>query len=327
MVRRAEPVPLSLDAEEYLSYLSVERGRAASSIRAYRGDLRAYETYLNERGVGVGDVSPRVVEEYLAGLAAAGRAPASRARALAAIRGLHAFALDERGAVRDPTADIEGPRRPDALPKALSEGEVLRLIAAVRGDGATERRDRAILELLYASGARISELTGCSLADLDPDAGLLRLFGKGAKERIVPVGSMALSAVADYLSPAGRARLVAGRKLRRDDADALFVSARGARMSRQAAWAVVRRHALIAGLADKVTPHVLRHSCATHLLDHGADIRVVQEFLGHASITTTQVYTKISQEHLQRAYQAAHPRARAQPGRLKREDAEVVRAK
>jgi len=308
---RAVRAPLSLDAEEYLAYLSAERGRAASSIASYRRDLLAYEEFLGRHGTRLADATPEVVEEYLRVLEQAGKAPATRARALAAIRGLHGFAHAERSAPADPTPLVAAPRVPAGLPKPLTEEEVERLLAAVDGDGARARRDRAVLEVLYATGARISELVGLSLGDLDLEARLVRLFGKGAKERIVPIGSPAVASVQAWLAPGGRAALVAGRRQRRDDADAVFVSARGRRLDRQAAWTIVHGAALRAGLAAKVSPHVLRHSCATHLLDHGADIRVVQELLGHASITTTQVYTKVSQEHLHRAYRAAHPRALA----------------
>ncbi len=308
---RAERAPLSLDAEEYLAYLAVERGRAASSISSYRRDLLAYEEFLARRDLALAQATPEVLEEYLRVLEQAGRAPATRARALAAIRGLHGFAHAERAAPADPTPLVAAPRVPAGLPKPLTEDEVEMLLAAVSGDGARARRDRAVLEVLYATGARISELVGLSLGDLDLDAHLVRLFGKGAKERIVPIGSPAVASVQAWLGPGGRPELVARRRQGRDDADAVFVSTRGRRLDRQAAWAVVRAAAVRSGLAAKVSPHVLRHSCATHLLDHGADIRVVQELLGHASITTTQVYTKVSQEHLHRAYRAAHPRAGA----------------
>jgi integrase/recombinase XerD len=306
----AHETPLSADAEEYLSYLAVERGRAANSVLSYRRDLASYERYLAGRRLALGDVTPAVVDEYLGALAAAGRAASSRARAFAAIRGLHAFCLDERGAVLDPTGDVEGPRVPEGVPKALSEAEVELLLGSVVGDDPRARRDRAILELLYATGIRISELAGLSIADLDAPGGIVRVLGKGSKERIVPVGRFALAALAAWLGPGGRPRLAANKRRARPDAQAMFLSTRGRRMSRQAVWTVVNTCARRVGLADRVTPHVLRHSFATHLLDHGADIRVVQELLGHASITTTQVYTKVSQEHLRRAYLAAHPRAR-----------------
>jgi len=184
------------------------------------------------------------------------------------------------------------------------------LLAAPVGDEPLAVRDRAILELLYATGARISELAGLSPGDVDDKGGLVRLLGKGSKERVVPVGRFALQALARWVGPNARGKLLARSDRRRSDAGALFVSSRGRRMSRQAIWRVVNESARRVGLADKVTPHVLRHSFATHLLDHGADIRVVQELLGHASITTTQVYTRVSQDHLRRAYLAAHPRAR-----------------
>ncbi|HXZ82335.1 MAG TPA: site-specific tyrosine recombinase XerD [Acidimicrobiales bacterium] len=301
---------LSADAEEYLSYLAVERGRAPNSIISYRRDLAAYERHLAGRKIALRDVAPATIEEYLAALATSGLAASSRARALAAIRGLHAFCLDERGAASDPSCEVEGPRVPEGVPKALSEAEVTRLLGSVVGDDPRARRDRAILELLYATGIRISELAGLALADLDRGRGVVRVLGKGSKERLVPVGRYALAALAAWLGPAGRASLVGDRTLARADAEALFLSTRARRMSRQAVWTVVNTCARRVGLADRVTPHVLRHSFATHLLDHGADIRVVQELLGHASITTTQVYTKVSQEHLRRVYLAAHPRAR-----------------
>jgi integrase/recombinase XerD len=306
-VDRAARPPLSEDAEEFLSYLSVERGRSPNSIIAYRHDLVGYEEFLRGRGASLTASTPRLIEDYLAFLRASGLRPASMSRALVAIRGLHRFTLDERGATSDPSALVERRPIPAGIPKPLSEEEIARLLATV-GDDARARRDRAILELLYASGLRISELCGLSPSDLDLEARLVRVLGKGSKERIVPVGRPAIAAVVAWLSPSGRATMLAERP-RRDDADALFISARGRRMSRQAAYEVVRHHATGAGLSDKVSPHVLRHSFATHLLDHGADIRVVQELLGHASISTTQIYTRVSQEHLHRAYLAAHPRA------------------
>jgi integrase/recombinase XerD len=200
---------------------------------------------------------------------------------------------------------------PQGLPKALAEEDVARLLDAVVGDDPVARRDRAMLELLYGTGMRISELVGLSLGDLAQDEGLLRAFGKGARERLVPIGRCAGAALTRWLGPGGRDRMVPGRWRRRSDAEALFLNTRGGRISRQGAWGVVRRYGDLVGLGPELTPHVLRHSCATHLLDHGADIRVVQELLGHASVATTQVYTKVSAERLRAAYNAAHPRARA----------------
>lgn len=301
---------LSLDAEEYLSYLAVERGRAPASISSYRRDLEAYETFLSGRGLTVHNVKPRVIEDYLAFLVASGRRASSNARALSVIRGLHRFCEDERGGPPDPSLGVSGPRLPSPIPKALAEAEIESLLASPVGDAPRARRDRAILELMYATGVRISELCCLRIADLDLERGLALVFGKGSKERIVPVGRPARQAVAEWLAPGGRPAMAPERWARRVDEEALFITTRGRRMSRQAAWTVVRCAAERVGLAGKVTPHVLRHSCATHLLEHGADIRVVQELLGHAAITTTQVYTKVSGDLLRRAYEEAHPRAR-----------------
>ncbi|MGH9297091.1 MAG: site-specific tyrosine recombinase XerD, partial [Acidimicrobiales bacterium] len=301
---------LSTDCEEYLSYLSVERGRAPASISSYRRDLASYEEFLQARGLGLFEVSPRVVEDYLAFLAASGRRATSNARALSAIRGLHRFCEDERGLGPDPTDGIRGPRLPQPIPKALNEEDIVRLLDSVTGDRPAARRDRAILELMYATGMRISELTGLRLGDIDFDRGLAIVFGKGSKERIVPFGRPAARALSAWLEIGGRPAMAPARWARRSDEEALFISSRGRCMSRQSVWLVVRHAAERAGLSDKVSPHVLRHSCATHLLEHGADIRVVQELLGHAAITTTQVYTKVSGDLLKAAYEQAHPRAR-----------------
>jgi len=304
---------LSQDAEEFLSYLVVERGRAKNSISAYRHDLGSYEDFLRARGVDLLKVTTPIVEDYLGFLRASGLRATSRARALAAIRGLHQFCVDERGAVVDPTAEIEGPRVPSAIPKALSEKEVGELLAATSDQDARSLRNRAMLEVLYATGIRISELVNLSLGDLDCDSALLRVFGKGSKERIVPVGSYAMKALECWYRAGGRPTFVPLQWSRREDANAIFLSSRGRRMNRQGAWVAIHAVAERAGLGERVSPHVLRHTFATHLLGHGADIRVVQELLGHSSITTTQVYTKVSPEHLARAYFEAHPRARGTP--------------
>ena len=199
---------------------------------------------------------------------------------------------------------------PQGLPKALSEPEVERLLGAVVGEDAVARRDRAILEVLYGTGLRISELVGLSLSDISLDEALLRAFGKGSKERVVPLGRLARQALSSWLSPSGRGAFAPERWARRGDAEAVFLNARGGRLSRQGAWGIVRRYGERAGLAGRLTPHVLRHSCATHMLDRGADIRAVQELLGHASISTTQVYTRVSTERLRQVYDQAHPRAK-----------------
>ncbi len=196
------------------------------------------------------------------------------------------------------------------LPKPLSEAEVESLLASVVGNTPLERRDRAILEVLYGTGIRISELVGLSLGDVDLTDRVMRVFGKGSHERVVPIGRMAADALSEWLARSGRGALVPERWARRGDAEAVFLNARGGRLSRQGAWGIVRTYADRVGLGDRLSPHVLRHSCATHMLDHGADIRVVQELLGHASVATTQVYTLVSAERLRSVYENAHPRAR-----------------
>jgi integrase/recombinase XerD len=235
-------------------------------------------------------------------------APASIARALAAVRSFHRFCAEEELLDTDPSEDVASPRVPQGIPKALSEADVGSLLAAVPGDGPRPQRDRAILETLYGGGVRISELVGLDLGDLDLPSGLARVLGKGAKERVVPIGRGAREALEEYLT-SGRPLLDRARN--RADRSAVFLNARGGRLTRQGAWLVVRSAGDRAGLQGRLHPHVLRHSCATHMLDRGADIRVVQELLGHASLSTTQVYTRVSPERLLAVYEAAHPRAHA----------------
>jgi integrase/recombinase XerD len=298
---------LPLEAEEYLSWLVSEKGRARNTVSAYRRDLEAYCGWLGRRTLG--EVTPGTIQDYVAALRSAGKAPSSVARALVAVRSLHKFLADEGELPVDPGRAVDAPRVPRGLPKALSEAEVTMLLDAVVGAEPRDLRDRAILEVLYGCGLRISELTGLSLGDLDLEGGSLRAFGKGSKERIVPLVGMAAQALRQWLSSQGRGALEPDRWARRGDAEAVFLNARGGRLSRQGAWLVVTKYGDRVGLGEKLTPHVLRHSCATHLLDHGADIRVVQELLGHASISTTQLYTLVSQDRLRSAWASAHPRA------------------
>lgn len=304
-------VVLSVEAEEYLSWLAVERGRAPNTLASYRRDLRAYEAALAAVGRTPLDATPEDIEEHLAKLRASAHSPASTTRAASTVRGLHRFLVDEGLAVADPTADLDAGRVPRRLPKALSEAEAVRLVEAAGATTPAGRRDRALLEVLYGTGARISEAVGLNLADLSAADGLVRLYGKGSKERLVPLGRHARSAMNYWLSTEGRGRMEPRRWQRRGDAEAVFLNARGGRLSRQGAFNIVGRHAEAAGLGGRVSPHVLRHSCATHMLASGADIRVVQELLGHVSIGTTQLYTNVSPEHLRATYEAAHPRARA----------------
>jgi integrase/recombinase XerD len=300
---------LPLEAEDFLVWLSTERGRAVNTVAAYRRDLLGYQAWLQQRRLTLLTVTTRDLVDYVAEQRASGAATTSIARRLAAIRMVHRFLSTEQVRPDDPAARLDGVRVPSGIPKPLTETQVTSLLDAVVGNHPLHRRDRALLELLYATGARISEVVGLSLGDIDFDESLVRLFGKGSKERIVPYGSSAAAALDDWFSSDGRAQLVPERWKRRGDAEAVFLNQRGGRLSRQGAWMVIAKYGELAGITDHLSPHVLRHSCATHLLDHGADLRIVQEMLGHASISTTQVYTKVSQERLWEVYRAAHPRA------------------
>ncbi len=306
-----DPSPLPEEAEDLLLWLAAERGRSPSTLAAYRRDLRAYAAWLATRRLRVMAVRATDVIGYVEHLRGRGLAPSSVARAVVPVRALHRFLVAEGRAQTDPTAHVERPRVPRSLPKALSEDEVARLLASPVGEGPTVLRDRAMLELLYGTGMRVSELVGLSFGDVDLDGSLVRAFGKGSKERLVPLGAHATRALVDWLGPDGRPLLAPARWRRRGDAEAVFLGHRGSRLTRQGAWDVLRRHGERVGLAGRLSPHVLRHSCATHMLDHGADIRVVQELLGHASISTTQIYTLVSTERLWDVYRSAHPRATA----------------
>jgi integrase/recombinase XerD len=299
----------------YLDHLTVERGLAAHTLAAYGRDLARYQRWLAARGrAGLAAVTAADVAAFLAGLREGdgGHPPlaaSSAARTVAAVRGLHAFAVAEGLTQADPARAVRPPRPPRRLPRAIEVGEVERLIAAA-GAGGEEGdprplRDQALLELLYGTGARISEAVALDVDDLG--GGTIRLSGKGGKQRVVPVGRYASEALDAYLVRARPALAVATR--RASAGPALFLNARGGRLTRQGAWGVLGAAARRAGLSG-VSPHTLRHSFATHLLDGGADVRVVQELLGHASVTTTQVYTLVTVDKLREVYAAAHPRAR-----------------
>lgn len=286
-----------------------EKGRAPNTIAAYRRDLVGYCDWLDAHGLTPLDVTQRRIVEFIGERRSSGAATSSIARQIAAVRMLHRYLAVEGERVDDPAADLEGVRVPAGIPKPLTEDQVTSLIDAVVVTAPIHRRDVALIELLYATGARISEAVGLSIGELDLDGRLVRLYGKGSKERIVPFGSTAAAALDEWFSDRGRAHLIPDRWRSRNDAEAVFLNTRGNRLSRQAAWLVIKKYGDRAGIADQLSPHVLRHSCATHLLDHGADLRVVQEMLGHASISTTQIYTKVSQERLWDVYRSAHPRA------------------
>lgn len=309
----ATTVELPLQAEDFLLHLVVEKGRSPLTISAYRRDLRRYQLFLAERGVVLTSATARDVDEFATSLRSAGLAPSSTTRTLVAVRAMYRWLVAEELLDLDPTLSLETPKLPRPLPKALSEEQVLALLGAVEARVESDPdplalRDLALLELLYGTGARISEVCGLGFGDVDLDGALVRLFGKRSKERIVPLGRPAIRALAVWFDE-GRPALAPAAWRSRDDADAVFLGARGSRLTRQGAWLVLQRWARAVGLADQVSPHVLRHSCATHLLDHGADIRSVQELLGHASVSTTQIYTRVATERLWQAYRDAHPRS------------------
>jgi integrase/recombinase XerD len=303
----------------YLQHLVVERGLAANTVESYRRDLRRYEASLAGAGKArLGDVTPADVAEFLATLREGDAehealAVSSAARAVIAVRGLHAFAAAQGLAETDPARDVAPPTPPRRLPKAITLAEVERLLAA-SGPGPDDPsadprmlRDRALLEFLYGTGARISEVTGLDVDELHLDADpVVRLAGKGGKQRVVPVGSYAVRALQAYLVRARPALAAASRRI--SVSPAVFLNVRGGRLTRQGAWGVLHAAAERARLPD-VSPHTLRHSFATHMLDGGADIRVVQELLGHASVATTQVYTLITVDRLREVYATSHPRA------------------
>ncbi|HUR15329.1 MAG TPA: site-specific tyrosine recombinase XerD [Mycobacteriales bacterium] len=297
--------------QAYLDHLAVERGLAANTLLSYQRDLRRYVDFLAGSGVhSLAEVGEEQVSGFLAALRAGWAAhPAlsatSAGRAVVAVRGLHRFALREGMTASDPAALVRPPAPARRLPKAISVEEVARLMAAAASDDTPlGLRDRALLEVLYGTGARISEAVGLAVDDLDRESGVVKLAGKGGKERVVPVGSYALEATQAYLVRGRPLLAAAGRGTPR-----LFLNARGGPLSRQSAWSVLRAVAARAGITGEVSPHTLRHSFATHLLDGGADVRVVQELLGHASVTTTQVYTLVTVDRLREVYAGAHPRA------------------
>ena len=319
---------LAATVRGYLDHLLVERGLAANTLAAYRRDLDRYAGFLTGQGVSaIGQVEAAMITEYAISLregaenaepgSGEDRAPlaeASAARALVAVRNLHRFALDEGLSTDNPALNVHPPKAARRLPKALAVEQVQRLLDAPGTGDPLGLRDRALLELLYSTGGRISEIVALDvdevsrLVDRAETVDGLRVLGKGNKERMVPLGSYAKRAVVDYLVRA-RPGLV-GRGSHGSSTPALLLNARGGRLSRQSAWTIIQSRAVQAQLGVEVSPHTLRHSFATHLLDGGADVRVVQELLGHASVTTTQIYTLVTVDHLREVYLSSHPRAR-----------------
>ena len=290
--------------EEYLNYLAVEKGSSKNTIDAYGRDLLRYADYLAGAGIcEPDDVTRALVEEYLGVLTDVGLAPTSVERSLSAIKGFHRFMAVEQIAGSCPTSAIPLPKRPARLPDVISQEAAARLLDQHFPQTPAGLRDHAMLEVLYGCGLRASELIGLDKRDFSPEQEVIRVFGKGSKERIVPILGSAKAALVTYLEQ-GRDGLVGRRPTA-----AIFLNVRGGRISRQSAHAIVERYGRLAGI-EGLHPHTLRHSFATHLLEGGADLRVVQELLGHASIATTQLYTHVDTSHIRRVYLAAHPRAR-----------------
>jgi integrase/recombinase XerD len=285
-------------ADDYLTTLRVERGLSQNTLEAYRRDLAQYLRFLGGR-----TPDPALVSSYVSELRRRKLAPSTINRKMAVVRGFHRFRLAEGLAGDDPTALVDLARLPDAIPKALEVDEAIRLVEAPDRSTVAGRRDAALLEFLYGTGCRVSEAVELDLSDLDLDDRIVRVTGKGAKQRLVPIGTAAVDRLYSWL--ADRLELVKGRT------DAVFLNLRGGRLTRQGAYLIVRQTAARAGIApDRISPHVLRHSAATHMIEGGADLRTVQEMLGHANLSTTQVYTRVSPQHLLEVFVQAHPRSR-----------------
>lgn len=284
--------------DDYLAVLTAERGLSPNTVAAYRRDLSQYGAFLDGR-----PASADLIESWMAEMRDRGLAPTTIARKVAAVRGFHRFEVVEGEAERDPGAQVESPARPRALPKALDVDETLRLLDGIELTSDAGVRDSALLEFMYASGCRVSETVALDLADLDLVDGIAIVTGKGRKQRLVPIGSSAVAAIERWLPR--RLELARGRH------DAVFLNLRGGRLTRQGIHGIVTKRAERAGIDPaRVSPHVLRHSAATHMVEGGADLRSVQEILGHANVSTTQIYTKVSPQHLIEVYTLAHPRSR-----------------
>jgi len=296
--------------ERFLNYTTVERGFSPNTLAAYRNDLNQLVEFLQQSDPDLNDgetawrrIGADGISSYVLELHERGYSETTRARKVASTKSLFNFLLDEGIVEQDPTENVNSPRVGRSLPNALSLEEVERLLAAPDGDGRDDCRDRAMLELLYASGMRVSELVGLDVEDVDLDEAFIRCFGKGSKERIVPIHEQAVEVVRYYID-AGRPAFA-----KRRTGLALFLNRRGQRLTRQGFWLILKRLTVRAGIESHLTPHTLRHSFATHLLHGGAPLRHVQELLGHASITTTQVYTHLTSEHVRSEYDRSHPRA------------------
>lgn len=299
--------------EQFLVHIGIERGLAKATVSAYESDLNKYVAWLQTHGITrPDDIAKQDVEDYIAALDADGESARSKARRLASIHEFHRFALAQHAVSADVAASVKAPKGASVLPDVLSVDEVSRLLDAAAVGGSTDPvvlRDKALLEFMYATGCRVSEAVGTNLDDIDLEEKVVRLMGKGSKQRLVPLGSYARNSVVAYLN-AGRGELERRSTAKVPERRALFLNKRGKRISRQSVWEIVKTAGERADITKPLHPHTLRHSFATHLIQGGADVRTVQELLGHASVTTTQIYTHVSPEALIETYLTAHPRAR-----------------
>ncbi len=299
--------------EQFLVHIGIERGLAKATVSAYESDLNKYVAWLQTHGIAKpDDIAKQDVEDYIAALDADGESARSKARRLASIHEFHRFALAQHAVSADVAASVKAPKGASVLPDVLSVDEVSRLLDAAAVGGSTDPvvlRDKALLEFMYATGCRVSEAVGTNLDDIDLEEKVVRLMGKGSKQRLVPLGSYARNSVVAYLN-AGRGELERRSTAKVPERRALFLNKRGKRISRQSVWEIVKTAGERADITKPLHPHTLRHSFATHLIQGGADVRTVQELLGHASVTTTQIYTHVSPEALIETYLTAHPRAR-----------------
>jgi len=285
--------------QDFLSFIQVERGYSKNTVVSYKLDLEQFAAFA---GADFPKVERQVVQDYLRHLSEESFSRTSIERKLATLKSFFHYMVGEGSAAADPTSDFKLPKKAKRLPKALSIGDTLKLITSPRGNDPWSLRDSAILELLYATGMRASELTALNLDDINLEVSFIRCLGKGSKERVVPVGKAALKAIRDYLEK-GRVNFPQKDKV------AFFLDKNGERLTRQGLWMIIKKHVKKQGLRGKTSPHTLRHSFATHLLEKGADLRSVQEMLGHSDISTTQIYTSVSRERLKKMYNQAHPRA------------------
>jgi len=288
---------------EFLEYLRIERGMSENTVDAYRRDVQQYLSFLSDAKFRLDDVEPEALSSFFGHLQGSGRSPNTIARKVSSVKGFYRFLVQEEKMNADPTVNLISPKRASNLPSVLTQEEVFKLVEAPDPNRFLGRRNRAMLELLYAAGLRVSELISVKLEHLSLSAATVRCFGKRQKWRIVPVGNYALRAIKEYVEEE-RPRLTRGRAV-----DYLFLTRRGDKFTRMGFWKILKKYVKIAGLRRKVTPHTLRHSFATHLLEGGADLRVVQELLGHQSISTTQIYTRVDVEYLREVHRLYHPRA------------------